>query len=61
LGLKPFVWVELIGTAVGFERTRKAVKADRDDIEIVSMPCEIFVELGLTIKKPSSFKHTLIA
>lgn len=32
-----------------------------DDLAIVSMPGEIFVELGLAIKKASPFKHTLIA
>jgi neutral ceramidase len=32
-----------------------------NDLAIVSMPGEIFVELGLAIKKASPFKHTLIA
>jgi hypothetical protein len=32
-----------------------------DDIAWVSLPGEIFVELGLAIKKASPFKHTLIA
>ena len=27
---------------------------------IVCLPCEIFVELGLAIKKASPFKHTLV-
>jgi hypothetical protein len=32
-----------------------------DDIAIVSLPGEIFVELGLTLKAASPFKHTFIA
>ena len=32
-----------------------------DDVAIVSLPGEIFVELGLAIKKDSPFKHTFIA
>lgn len=32
-----------------------------DDLAIVSLPGEIFVELGLALKKASPFKHTLIA
>ena len=32
-----------------------------DDLAIVSLPGEIFVELGLAIKKASPFKHTFIA
>lgn len=32
-----------------------------EDLAIVSMPGEIFVELGLDLKKRSPFKHTLIA
>ncbi len=32
-----------------------------DDIAIVALPGEIFVELGLAIKKASPFKHTFIA
>lgn len=32
-----------------------------DDVAILSMPGEIFVELGLAIKKASPFKHTFIA
>lgn len=32
-----------------------------DDLAIVSLPGEIFVELGLAIKKDSPFKHTFIA
>jgi neutral ceramidase len=32
-----------------------------DDLAIISLPGEIFVELGLAIKKASPFKHTLIA
>jgi neutral ceramidase len=32
-----------------------------DDIAWVSLPGEIFVELGLAIKAKSPFKHTLIA
>jgi hypothetical protein len=32
-----------------------------DDVAIVSLPGEIFVELGLAIKAQSKFKHTLIA
>ncbi|HSJ05022.1 MAG: hypothetical protein ACAI34_20185 [Verrucomicrobium sp.] len=32
-----------------------------DDVAIVSLPGEIFVELGLDLKKQSPFKHTLIA
>jgi hypothetical protein len=32
-----------------------------DDLAIVALPGEIFVELGLAIKKASPFKHTLIA
>ena len=32
-----------------------------DDVAIVSLPGEIFVELGLALKKDSPFKHTFIA
>jgi neutral ceramidase len=32
-----------------------------DELAIVSLPGEIFVELGLALKKASPFKHTLIA
>jgi hypothetical protein len=32
-----------------------------DDLAFVSLPGEIFVELGLAIKKASPFKHTIIA
>ncbi|GEP42643.1 neutral/alkaline non-lysosomal ceramidase N-terminal domain-containing protein [Brevifollis gellanilyticus] len=32
-----------------------------DEVAILSMPGEIFVELGLAIKKASPFKHTFIA
>lgn len=32
-----------------------------DDVAIVSLPGEIFVELGLALKKASPFKHTFIA
>jgi len=32
-----------------------------EDLAILSMPGEIFVELGLAIKKASPFQHTLIA
>jgi len=32
-----------------------------DDLAILSLPGEIFVELGLAIKKASPFKHTFIA
>jgi len=32
-----------------------------EDLAIVSLPGEIFVELGLALKKASPFKHTLIA
>lgn len=32
-----------------------------DDLAIVALPGEIFVELGLALKKASPFKHTLIA
>jgi neutral ceramidase len=32
-----------------------------DDIAVVSLPGEIFVELGLTIKAASPFRHTFIA
>jgi hypothetical protein len=32
-----------------------------DDLAVVSLPGEIFVELGLAIKKASPFRHTLIA
>ncbi len=32
-----------------------------DDLAIVSLPGEIFVELGLALKKASPFKHTFIA
>jgi hypothetical protein len=32
-----------------------------DDVAFVSLPGEIFVELGLAIKKASPFKHTFIA
>ena len=37
------------------------VIAFSDDVAIVSLPGEIFVELGLAIKKASPFKHTFIA
>ena len=30
------------------------------DTAIVCLPCEIFVELGLAIKKASPFKHTVV-
>ena len=32
-----------------------------DDLAIVALPGEIFVELGLALKKTSPFKHTFIA
>ena len=32
-----------------------------DDLAIVALPGEIFVELGLALKKASPFKHTIIA
>ena len=32
-----------------------------DDVAFVSMPGELFVELGLAIKKASPFKHTILA
>ena len=32
-----------------------------DDLAFVAMPGEIFVELGLAVKKASPFKHTIIA
>lgn len=32
-----------------------------DDLAFVSLPGEIFVELGLSIKKASPFKHTILA
>ena len=37
------------------------VVAISDDVAVVALPGEIFVELGLAIKKASPFKHTLIA
>ncbi len=37
------------------------VIAFSDELAIVALPGEIFVELGLAIKKASPFKHTLIA
>ena len=37
------------------------VIAFSDEVAIVSLPGEIFVELGLAIKKQSPFKHTFIA
>jgi hypothetical protein len=37
------------------------VIAFSDELAIVSLPGEIFVELGLALKKASPFKHTLIA
>ncbi len=37
------------------------VVAFSEDLAIVSLPGEIFVELGLAIKRASPFKHTLIA
>lgn len=37
------------------------VIAFSDELAIVSLPGEIFVELGLAIKKASPFKHTFIA
>src|SRR4029079_7903399 len=32
-----------------------------DDVAVLALPGEIFVELGLAIKKASPFKHTFIA
>ncbi|MBI3874457.1 MAG: hypothetical protein HY300_00490 [Verrucomicrobia bacterium] len=32
-----------------------------DDLAFVSLPGEIFVELGMAIKQASPFKHTIIA
>ena len=32
-----------------------------DDVAFVALPGEVFVELGLTIKKESPFRHTIIA
>ena len=32
-----------------------------DDLAIVCLPGEVFVELGLAIKKASPYRHTLIA
>ena len=32
-----------------------------DDVAVVALPGEIFVELGLALKKASPFKHTFIA
>jgi hypothetical protein len=37
------------------------VIAFSDDVAILSLPGEIFVELGLAIKKASPFRHTFIA
>lgn len=37
------------------------VIAISDDVAMVALPGEIFVELGLALKKASPFKHTLIA
>ncbi len=37
------------------------VIAFSDDLAIVALPGEIFVELGLAIKAASPFKHTFIA
>jgi hypothetical protein len=37
------------------------VIAFSDDLAIVALPGEIFVELGLAIKKASPFKYTFIA
>lgn len=37
------------------------VIAISDDVAIVALPGEIFVELGLALKKASPFKHTFIA
>jgi hypothetical protein len=37
------------------------VIAFSDDLAIVSLPGEVFVELGLALKKASPFKHTFIA
>ena len=37
------------------------VMAFSDELAIVALPGEIFVELGLALKKASPFKHTLIA
>ena len=42
-------------------RVEVQVIAFSDEAAIVSLPGEIFVELGLAIKKQSSFKHTFIA
>lgn len=37
------------------------VMALSDDVAVVALPGEIFVELGLALKKASPFKHTFIA
>jgi hypothetical protein len=37
------------------------VMAFSEELAIVALPGEIFVELGLALKKASPFKHTLIA
>jgi hypothetical protein len=37
------------------------VIAISNDVAVVALPGEIFVELGLVLKKASPFKHTLIA
>lgn len=42
-------------------RVEVQVIALSDEVAIVSLPGEIFVELGLAIKKQSPFKHTFIA
>lgn len=42
-------------------RVEVQVIALADDVALVSLPGEIFVELGLALKKQSPFKHTFIA
>jgi hypothetical protein len=37
------------------------VIAISDELAVVSLPGEIFVELGLALKKASPFRHTFIA
>ena len=72
MSAKEFGTVPMAGTVCIMEtldkRTRNIplevevqVIALSDDVAILSLPGEIFVELGLAIKKQSPFKHTFIA
>ena len=65
LGTVPMAEAVSILETVGKQNTPLVVEvqtiAFSEELAIVSLPGEIFVELGLAIKKASPFKHTLIA